>query len=228
MLYLPTLPTHSCGVHYSYLIITSDTCHPRWTFTLIWQLSQTDLANVFAKYSPLHGLTLPSKFHCLIAWPRQDLLTWMPPQPLLVGRTVLLAFLHSWVLVIPFIPTSFKIDSLIVTSRMVHPYHRSPYGHPAWIHLINPAVPTIAWPWLGCLAFSTKTIVDRHFWSLCIMLSSASMLTYHTCNLTWLLWIVVPRLHLPHTGTLSHVLPFHWQTSHMLPLPTDFGCYHSR
>jgi len=69
MLYLPTLPTHSCGVHYSYLIITSDTCHPRWTFTVIWQLSQTDLANVFAKYSPLHGLTLPSKFHCLIAWP---------------------------------------------------------------------------------------------------------------------------------------------------------------
>jgi len=72
MLYLPTLPTHSCGVHYSYLIITLDTCHPRWTFTLIWQLSPTDLANVFAKYSPLHGLTLPSRFHCLIAWPRQD------------------------------------------------------------------------------------------------------------------------------------------------------------
>ncbi len=61
MLYLHTLPTHSCGVHYSYLIITLDTCHPRWTFTLIWQLSQTDLANVFPKYSPLHGLTLPSR-----------------------------------------------------------------------------------------------------------------------------------------------------------------------
>jgi hypothetical protein len=80
--------------------------------------------------------------------------------------------------------------------------------------------------------------------------SASQCYTSHTCHLTWLLWIVVPRLYLPHIGTcrrtaadkvlavVPRLISCHstdrlliccpsdrlW----MLPLPADFDCCHSR
>jgi hypothetical protein len=150
----------------------------------------------------------------------------MPPQPLPVGRTVLFAFLHSWALAIPVIPTGFKIDSLIVTSRMVHPYHCSPYGHPAWTHLINPAIPTIVDRDLVTLHYAILSI-NAYLSHLPPHLAVVNLL-YRGCTCR----ILVLGLMCCHSTDRLLICCHSRQTLvattpnrlWLLPLPIDFGC----
>jgi len=121
----PTLVVHS---------VTSGSCTPG-IFTVVIRSPNIPNLHWFRNSLCYFFIAAASRLfiHC------RPNLSWSDALALISLSLLLLLFLGSDHSVIP---TGFKTDTHIVTSRMVHPYHRSPYGHPAWTHLIDPAVKT--------------------------------------------------------------------------------------